>query len=310
MKLEKAFSEEIKLRITAQEADKMFAEKKIKSKFKFRCPSENCDAKVTCANLDRPKGLRKRNPYYKVVGKHSLRCDIAKGIETKKKHSRVADKESYRRINVQPESTRRPEPVGNVQGANNVEERARLDNNPESGGDKKIPEVRLTKLVDEYSDFLDGRLDKKDIGLIELFEARLVEIDVLFVEINGQDLSELENEPRVYWGKAWFNEVKGGYNVVFNKKLTSVRHNISRQPSALMKIDMLESLEGKHLNINTVKKMANEKPKKPKIVYLVSEKPPYVKKGLSKKPPYVEKDYINIKFEGPAYLVYRELPLK
>ncbi len=53
MKLDKAFAEDIELSITAQEADNQFAEGKIKSKFSFQCPDENCDAPVTCANLDR-----------------------------------------------------------------------------------------------------------------------------------------------------------------------------------------------------------------------------------------------------------------
>ncbi len=121
MKLDKAFAEDIALNITAQEADKQFAEGNIKSKFSFQCPDENCDAPVTCANLDRPKAKRKRDPYYKVVGEHNSKCDIAKDIDPQKKSSRItsdiySDSDEYIdhaiRLNLQPPSTKRPEPTG------------------------------------------------------------------------------------------------------------------------------------------------------------------------------------------------------
>jgi len=67
LKLEKAYSKDIKLCITAYKADMLYRKGKIKSKYNFKCPDENCNAPVTCANLDRPKEKRKRDPYYKVV---------------------------------------------------------------------------------------------------------------------------------------------------------------------------------------------------------------------------------------------------
>jgi len=66
MKLEKAFSKEPQLRITATEADKQFQNGVIKSKFKFSCPDEKCDAQVTCANLDKKKS-EKENPITKLL---------------------------------------------------------------------------------------------------------------------------------------------------------------------------------------------------------------------------------------------------
>ena len=76
MKLEKAFSEDIESNITAQEADNLYAQGIIKSKFGFQCPDAFCVASVTCANLDRPKNKRKRDPYYKVIGEHHPNCEL------------------------------------------------------------------------------------------------------------------------------------------------------------------------------------------------------------------------------------------
>jgi len=271
VKLEKAFSEDIELNITAHEADRQFAEGIIKSKFNFQCPDENCDAPVTCANLDRPKNKRKLDPYYKVVGKHSSKCDLAKDIDTQRRSSRTtldiySDSDEYVdnaiRLNLQPPSTKRPEPTGSAQGEDNTGGRARPGNNPESGKRKIQRSKTLSSLID---------------------------VNDLFVEINGQDLSDLEDEYRIYYGKSWFNKKESGYSIVFDNKLTS--GGSAKRPSTYMPIDKLEESGFKRFNINALEKMTDGKPK---MVFLLSETGPRLRNG-----------YINIWCEGPEYLDYR-----
>jgi hypothetical protein len=290
MKLEKAFAEDIKLNITAQEADKQFAEGVIKSKFNFQCPDENCDAPVTCANLDRPKVKRKRDPYYKVVGEHSFKCDIAKDIAPQKKSSRVttdiySDSDEYVdhaiRLNLQPPSTKRPEPTGNTQGADDAEARARSGNNQGSGKRKIQRSKTLSSLIDAFL--------AKELHTVQLPEIGVIDIKDLFVEINGQDLSELEDEFRIYYGKAWFNKKEGGYSIVFDNTLTA--NEITKRPSTYMPIDKLDASGFKRFNLSTLEKVADGKPK---LVFLLSETGPRVKH-----------EYINIWCEGPEYLDYR-----
>ena len=86
MKMVKAFSNDFKANFTADKADQLYSEGKIASKFSFKCPDDNCNAAVTCANLDRPKHQRKRDPYYKVSSGHSDNCNIAKDLKFQKKH--------------------------------------------------------------------------------------------------------------------------------------------------------------------------------------------------------------------------------
>lgn len=60
MKLEEAFSLELRRLVSADDADRAF-NKAINSKHMFKCPDPKCDAQVTCANLDKPRSFRKRD---------------------------------------------------------------------------------------------------------------------------------------------------------------------------------------------------------------------------------------------------------
>ena len=295
MKLEKAYSEDIRLCITAQEADILFEEGKIKSKFNFQCPDENCDAPVTCANLDRPKEKRKRDPYYKVVGMHSSLCNLAKDIDNKRKISRkildiYSDSDEYIdhaiRLNPQPPSTKRPEPTGASISTEHNEAKARKGGEQESGKRKIQRSKTLSSLIDSY-------LAKESLE-VQLPEIGAININDLFIEINGQDLSDFEDEFRVYYGKAWFNKKENGYSIVFEKTLTL--HGITKRPSTYIPIDMIEESGFKRFNLNTLEQISDNKPK---MVFLLSELGPRVKNG-----------YINIWCEGLEYLDYRLLNQK
>ena len=116
-----------------------------------------------------------------------------------------------------------------------------------------------------------------------------IDIKDLFVEINGQNLSEFKNEIRIYFGKAWFNQKESGYSVVFDKTLTSAE--TTKQPSTFLPLAKLVESGFVRFNLNTLQKISDEKPK---MTFLLSKTAPCVKKG-----------YINIWCEGPEYLDYR-----
>lgn len=253
MKLDKAFAEDIELSITAQEADNQFAEGKIKSKFSFQCPDDNCDAPVTCANLDRPKIKRKRDPYYKVVGEHSPQCDIAKDIDPQKKSTRIAtdiysDSDEYVdhaiRLNLQPPSTKRPEPTGNASGADDTEARARAGHNPESGKRKIQRSKTLSSLIDAFL--------ANEAHTVQLPEVGVINIKDLFVEINGQDLSEFEDEFRIYYGKAWFNKKEGYYSIAFANTLTF--GDLTKRPTIYLSLKKVANSGFKRFKLKELEK--------------------------------------------------------
>lgn len=290
MKLEKALAVELGKIISAQEADKQHADGNITSKFKFQCPDDNCSAAVTCANLDRPKHKRKRDPYYKVVGNHSAECNIKKDIEPQKKGARNAtdiysDSDEYIdhaiRLNLQPPSTKRPEPTGKSEGDNSEESRAKPGNALEAGKRK----IQRSKTI---SSLIDAFLAKEPLT-IQLPEVGLIDIKDLFVEIKGQDLSELDDEFRIYYGNGWINKRAGGYGFVFANKLK--HDNIERKLTTYLSDDKIEEGSFKKFKKSTLDKLAN---KYPKQIFLLSETTPYP-----------NGDFINIWCEGPEYLDYR-----
>lgn len=290
MKLEKALSEDINLCITSEEADRQFEQGNIKSKFKFQCPDEKCDAPVTCANLDRPKNKRKRDPYYKVVGKHRPECDLAKDIKAQRSGSRTfsdiySDSDEYFdnaiRLNLQPPSTKRPESSGTTNEKGDEKGKARPKDGAEPGKRKVQRSKTLSSLIDAYL--------AKDSIMVQMPETGVIDINDLFYEINGQDVAELEDEFRVFYGKAWLNKKEGGYSIVFEKTLTI--GETTKKPTTYMPIDALEESGFRRFNLNTLEKIADNKPK---MVFVISETGPRVKNG-----------YINIWCEGPEYLDYR-----
>ncbi len=290
MKLEKALAEELGKSITAQEADKQYEDGNITSKFKFQCPDDNCNAPVTCANLDRPKHKRKRDPYYKVVGNHSAECNIAKDIDPQKKSSRnttdiYSDSDEYIdhaiRLNLQPPSTKRPEPAGTNDGGDGGESRAKSGNTPDPGKRKIQRSKTLSSLIDAFLATESYTVQLPEIGVIDIKD--------LFIEINGQDLSEFEDEFRIYYGKGWIKKRKGGYGFVFANKLKY--GELENQPSTYLSDNQIEEGSFKRFKQSTLDKLANNYPKQ---IFLLSETTPYP-----------NGDFINIWCEGPEYLDYR-----
>lgn len=290
MKLINAYIDDIRQSITADEADKLYAKGKIKSKFSFQCPDDNCNAPVTCANLDRPKHKRKRDPYYKVVGDHSDECNIRKDIDFQKKGSIIitdiySDSDEYIdhaiRLNLQPPSTKRPEPTSKNAGWNVEETRARPGNTSDSGKRK----IQRTKTLQS----LTTAFLADESYIIQLPEIGTIDIKDFFVNINGQELTDFEDELRIYYGKAWFNRKDNGYSIVFDSTLTS--EGMTKRPSTYMPFDKLVKSGFKRFKLSELEKLVD---KKPKTVYILSQTGPQIRNG-----------YINFWCEGPEYLDYR-----
>lgn len=76
--LSKALSLENGMTLTAEDASRLFLERVISDKRRFICVDENCSALITCANMDKPIGKRKVDPYFRTVEEHSVGCELYK----------------------------------------------------------------------------------------------------------------------------------------------------------------------------------------------------------------------------------------
>ena len=290
MKLEKAHSTDLKKDITSNEADAQFSKGAISSKFDFQCPDKNCCAQVTCANLGRPKHLRKREPYYKVVGEHSEDCLIAKDIKTQSVRKQSCDIYSSKdqpiegvyRLNLQPPSTKKTtheDDLDEQLTSSNINPSNRQNNNTN----------RKTQSTKTLSSIVDSFLNNESID-IQLPKIGSINIQDLFVEINGQEISDFLDEWRIYYCKAWFNKRDNGYSVQFNKELTAGQ--ITKKPSFYISNISLQNSGFVKFNQQNIQEIANNIPKQ---VFIMSEIAPYLK----------DNRFINIWCEAPHFMDYR-----
>ncbi len=291
MKLEKAYSVDLKINMTASEADIHHNEGKISSKFAFTCPDDNCEAQVTCANLDRPKAKRKVEPYYKVIEEHSEQCLIGKDISGEKKKKTIysdiySEADEYIsnavRLNLRPHSTKRPaEQDGTSENEVVTKGRPSRESDREEGRRKKQTSKVLSSMVDSF-------LNNENL-IVQLPQIGTMPIQDLFVEVDGQKVESFVDEFRVYFGKAWFNKYEAGYSVVFANKLEHEGEAV--RPSFFIPNSLVEETT---YRLFQEKKLNEQVDKKPRLVFIASETGPYCKK-----------QYINFWLEGLEYLEYR-----
>ncbi|MBX2808376.1 MAG: hypothetical protein KTR20_07040 [Cellvibrionaceae bacterium] len=290
MKLPTAYSLDIKKAMTAELADQLYQEGKISSKFAFECPDEHCHAQVTCANLDKPKHKRRRDPYYKVVGEHSDKCLIkkdSKGSSTKtsRYNDLYSDSDEYYsdavRLNLQPPSTKRPITDDKEPNTHQSESKARPSSSEDSGKRK----IQRSKTP---SSFIDAFLANESLT-IQLPTVGLIDIQDFFIEIDGQDINDFPDELRIYYGKAWINKHEKGYSFRFANELTS--GDLTTRPSTYLSEKDLQQTSFRRFEQLKLDKLANNIPK---TVFILSETSPYP-----------NDPYINIWCDGPEYLDYR-----
>ncbi|WP_413522453.1 hypothetical protein [Photobacterium phosphoreum] len=294
MKLEKAYSLELKQQISPVDADQKYREEKITSKFNFECPDDNCHAAVTCANLDKPKAKRKVEPYYKVVEEHSEQCLISKNIEgVKRKRTNYSDIYSEAdeyithavRLNLQPHSKKRP-----IDSSDTSEDEVVIKGRPRNEKDVKEEGKRKKQRSKVLSSMVDSFLNNEDI-IVQLPDIGTMAIQDLFVKVDGQSINSFVDEFRIYYGKAWFNECATGYRVVFANKLHF--EEVEVRPSFFIPRRLVDETS---YRLFQEKKLQEQIDKKPRLVFIVSEVGPHCKGN-----------YINFKLEELEYLEYRSL---
>lgn len=290
MKLLSAYSLDLREIITADQADRGYGEGKIKSKFSFECPDENCHAQVTCANLDRPKRLRKRDPYYRFVEEHDDQCLIGKETGSIKRRSGGYDdiyssSDEYFshavRLNLQSPSVKRPDTISQNNEKVSTEKRGKPSGN-EVDGKRKIQRSKtLSAMIDAFLANESLSVQLPDVGLLDIKD--------LFVEVNTQELSSFPDEYRIYYGKAWINEVEKGYQIRFANSLKI--EGLETRPSFFIANTLVENSSLGKFKATTLGKLAN---KLPKQVFILSETGPHLKEP-----------YINFRLEGLEYMDYR-----
>ncbi len=296
MRIERAYSIELGKDITAEEADKLFAEKIVASKHLFKCPEKNCLAQVTCANLDRPKRLRKRDPYFKFVSEHSPGCQLE--AETDEDLRRVKSvredpealpfiRDDIVEIDLSPLNMRFIRDIPSSGDEEDITKRQRkiAGEEQEDNNQRRHSRKRLSGLVNSFI--------AKENFFLNTAEGKLHLRD-FFISINDRkDLSTYIDEPRIYYGKAWINRKDDYYLVRFDNEMKAGM--IKYKPTFFIPSRLVDSSEYRRTSREKLDELAMATPPRPLYLFISSELPP-VKSNVG--------DYINFKLDDLTYLYY------
>lgn len=100
-------------------------------------------------------------------------------------------------------------------------------------------------------------------------------IEDLFIEIDEQDLEDLPNKLRIYYGYAWLNKSKE-FHFKFRNTLTSGKLNIN--PRVFISSEAVKKTSWQKFEKNALESLT-ESTKPNKLVFIASKSPPRFAKG-------------------------------
>lgn len=228
--LDIAYSIEIQDYIDPDRAYDLFWSGLITDKRKFLCPGSECEAKVTCANLDVDVQDMKVVPHYKTYGSHSIDCEISNGEPLSLKYEDGSpvkeEKRSIEESVVDIFSLDRPESYYDEAKVNQDSSKVIAKKSPfvrkpkdsvlrENGSIGIVYSVR--SVVSRYIRYKkDGSLQHRKVNI----QGKDVKYKSIFKCIWEQDLEALPNFPMIYYGWAYINRLQdeSGYQIKFKKK--------------------------------------------------------------------------------------------
>lgn len=85
-KIEEAYSIEYDDIIDSEKAYELFWDGIISDGRAFQCTDLNCEAQITCANIDKKRAQMKKRPYFVCYGEHSTNCKVMNEFEERERH--------------------------------------------------------------------------------------------------------------------------------------------------------------------------------------------------------------------------------
>jgi len=304
--LEEAYSLEYGEIIDPELAYDLFWAGVINDKSAFVCPSEFCDAKVTCINIDKEKQDMHQSPHFRGYN-HFADCDAT--LADEKSIVEVAGDEGTQAKIVKAEEI--PD-VFHLKRPDN-----QFAKNPDMSGTKstkKKLERRRERLVgdgelrsgsDYYSvrslvsKFLRYRKSQTLSQHKVNISGRDQSYERLFKGVYQQPIEALQDEKLIYWGVAFVDYLENQrcYQIKFGQNLSWEGQKI--RPAFFIHDDVIDQYPVRNLVVKRLERIRNSDDHRA-FIFLYS-KPYGVEKGGKK--------YINFDFESLDYLEVRFLDL-
>ena len=301
--LEEAYSIEYGDIIDAELAYDLYWAGVIKSKSAFECPSEFCNAKVTCINMDVEKQDMRQSPHFRGYN-HSDECDAAIGNKVT-----IGTGDEYEpSVSTVILSDQKSDTFNLHRPKNQFakKDKGKRDSNKKKTNNKLRPKVQGEHEIKAGSEYYAVRSlvtkfirYKKDNSLSEHYvniDGKDISYSELFKGIYNQPISALPDEYRIYWGVAYITYMpdKKTYRIGFKSEMSHNGNFIN--PSFFVSESQIENYPVKNLVTKRLTKISESDDRRA-FIFLYS------------KPHAQGPNYINFDVNSLDYLEIRYLDL-
>ena len=197
--------------IDAEKAYELFWSGKITNKQNFECPSENCSAQITCANIDKLEHNMKQGVHYRVQGNHVTGCEYDTKKDSSRQDAKFSSKEnSYKDIQVDNFLLQRPEDYYDKKEVKNNNDlvvkkvhKKRL-NASYNNGERPRNYYSIRSLVTNYNKCSNHS------KFYVCIKSMKISYSDFFIDINQTYFNKIDDYPRVYFQKAFVNSLQNG----------------------------------------------------------------------------------------------------
>ncbi|ERI92149.1 hypothetical protein HMPREF1982_02690 [Clostridiales bacterium oral taxon 876 str. F0540] len=222
-----AYSLEYKDIVDAEKAYELYWEGIISDKQAFICPEPDCNAQITCSNIDKEKRFLKQKPHFRCYGNHKNNCpnDEEKigvaGFDDGQERKNLGyidplvDVLLLKRKEKSPSITNNKPDIDNDYNAI----KRRIKSDIETNGSRRSEYVTIMPIVTKFQKYIE--LGTTSNHYIEN-QGKNIKYSDMFINLDKGQLEWYSNFNRVHFGKAKVVKVKGKddhFRLVFTKKL-------------------------------------------------------------------------------------------
>ncbi|CVI67490.1 hypothetical protein NDGK_00887 [Clostridiales bacterium CHKCI001] len=280
-KIDLAYNLEINNIVDAIEANELWIEGVLKDKRAFECIDENCNAKITCKNMDTFADKRKVNPHFIMSSRenmHSPICKVYKEYEerrTKKRNikNREISQDLGKKVCFHIERPKNHRIIEHriIDNKENslINSRIRKKKIKEKMKKRNVNYYWLNSLILYYINSYKNGTTIQDTVETDFGKGKkyTYSLDKLFKRIEKEnEETDKDKNHYVYYGKGKvFSRKDGGYDLIFNEKFLDSEKKVK----CVIKRTTIDDC--KYGKINKVNILSSSKGKE-KFIYVLSSK--------------------------------------
>ncbi|SHJ73690.1 hypothetical protein SAMN02745248_00789 [Hathewaya proteolytica DSM 3090] len=267
-KIDYAWSLEQKRELTASEAHESWIIGDLHDKTAFECIDKNCNAQITCVNMDKQQHQMKMREHFKVFGEHSKECKEIMNYNNVAKKKTEENAKSAPEIGeditfnmTRPKKHNEVDKVEETYDDNGSEKKERGKNNSaekKMSGARKSNLFLLSTLVSKYiRSIKEKRIECTTITLAISGKPYQYSIKTLFLDIKEiKYTDDLSWKTKVYYGQAIISKGNSGeywinFNSMFKESTKSVK--------CVIKQEVIDNTHSRTGGLNMIERFLDKK---------------------------------------------------